>query len=88
MYCRYTYTSDQRFRAIHQVLSEDYLLEISTITVNMIAIALTKIIELAQHTEGEKHQYIPSIINLSVPAIFSPSQSEMQFSGHFLQKLL
>jgi len=28
---RYTYTSDQRFRAIHQVLSEDYLLEISTI---------------------------------------------------------
>jgi len=28
---RYTYTSDQRFRAIHQVLSEDYLLEISPV---------------------------------------------------------
>jgi len=28
---RYTYTSDQRFRAIHQVLSQDYLLEISPV---------------------------------------------------------
>ena len=28
MFLRYTYTSDQRFRAIHKVMSEDYLLQI------------------------------------------------------------
>jgi len=28
---RYTYTSDERFSAIHQVLSEDYLLQILTV---------------------------------------------------------
>lgn len=28
---RYTYTSDQRFRAVHKVLSEDYLLQIDSV---------------------------------------------------------
>ena len=31
---RYTYTSDQRFRAIHKVMSEDYLLQILPVKVN------------------------------------------------------
>ena len=30
---RYTYTSDQRFRAIHKVLSEDYILQIQPVQV-------------------------------------------------------
>ena len=30
---RYTYTSDERFRAIHKVLSEDYLLQILPVQV-------------------------------------------------------
>ena len=30
---RYTYTSDMRFRAIHKVLSEDYLLQILPVQV-------------------------------------------------------
>ena len=31
---RYTYTSDQRFRAIHKVMSEDYLLQILPVKVS------------------------------------------------------
>ena len=30
---RYTYTSDERFRAVHKVLSEDYLLQIDPVQV-------------------------------------------------------
>ena len=30
---RYTYTSDERFRAIHKVLSEDYILRIDPVQV-------------------------------------------------------
>ena len=30
---RYTYTSDERFRAIHKVLSEDYILQIAPVQV-------------------------------------------------------
>ena len=31
---RYTYTSDERFRAIHKVLSEDYILQIDPVQVS------------------------------------------------------
>ena len=30
---RYTYTSDQRFRAIHKMMSQDYLLQILPVKV-------------------------------------------------------
>ena len=33
---RYTYTSDERFRAIHKVLSEDYILQIDPVQVRNI----------------------------------------------------
>ena len=33
---RYTYTSDERFRAIHKVLSEDYILQIAPVQVRNI----------------------------------------------------
>jgi hypothetical protein len=31
---RYTYTSDYRFKAIHKLMSEDYLLQIRPVQVN------------------------------------------------------
>ena len=34
-YFRYTYTNDQRFRAIHKLLSEDYLLQILPVKVKV-----------------------------------------------------
>ena len=33
--CRYTYTNDERFRAIHKVKSEDYMLQILPIQVQV-----------------------------------------------------
>ena len=33
---RYTYTSDERFRAVHKVLSEDYILQIAPVQVRNI----------------------------------------------------
>ena len=38
---RYTYTSDQRFRAIHKLMSQDYLLQILPVKVGPFNIVLT-----------------------------------------------
>ena len=47
--CRYTYTSDERFRAIHKIMSEDYLLQILPVKVGETVDNISRLNKIQMH---------------------------------------